>query len=164
MKVIFYGGKQAGVVSLFLLNNYFKNIEVIPEDALVKKAAEILNLKQTILEEAGSFDLLVCCHGRKIIPKNMLDKGICINLHPCLYKYKGANPIKSLLSDKETKASVGCHHMSEKVDEGEVIYEKFVDVSECKNETEVYNKLYIYYAEVLSISLAKLGLIKNKLK
>ena len=61
-----------------------------------------------------------------------------------------------MLADGETKASVGVHHMIDKVDMGEVIVEKFVDVTECKTAEEVYNKLYPTYAEVLIKTMEKL--------
>lgn len=63
-------------------------------------------------------DLLVCVHGKEILTKEILDhpKLGCINVHPCLYKYKGKEPIKRLLEEDENKASVGVHYMSETVD------------------------------------------------
>jgi methionyl-tRNA formyltransferase len=105
-----------------------------------------------------NLDLLVCCHGREILKKEILEipeKG-CINLHPCLYKYKGARPIERLLEDKNPKASIGVHYMIEEVDMGDVITEIFVDVSGCSIPIEVYNKLYIYYSLALIDAIDKI--------
>jgi methionyl-tRNA formyltransferase len=54
-----------------------------------------------------------------------------------------------LLKDKNPKASVGVHYMTERVDAGEVIIEEFVDVSGKETVVEVYNELYPYYAITL---------------
>ena len=104
LKVIFYGGQQAGKTVLTTLVSKIQNIQVIPQDELVATTAEKFGLKKISLEDIKDFDLFICCHGRKIIPKEILNKGLCINLHPCLYKYKGAKPIKRMLEDGCTKA------------------------------------------------------------
>jgi len=170
MNVIFYGAKQAGMVSLLTLMTLKENIIcVIPNDDLIETVAKELKLKifrPESLNTANSIeyikelkpDLFVCCHGREILKKDILDipRFGCINLHPCLYKYKGLRPIDRLLKDEETKASVAVHYMTEIVDEGETIVEKFVDVAGCKTEEEVYNKLYLYYFVVLLDVLEKI--------
>jgi methionyl-tRNA formyltransferase len=146
-----------------------KIVCVIPQDEIVLEIAnemgldtidvELLNEKQSQkyfskLEP----DLFVCAHGRKIVNNSILSipKHGGINVHPCLYKYKGAKPIERLLSDKETKASVGVHRMINEVDTGEVLEEIFVDVEDCNEVLEVYNKLYPYYSIALSRVLDKL--------
>ena len=85
-----------------------------------------------------------------------MEKGKCINLHPCLYKFKGLKPVKKLIDAGITKASVGSHYMTEKIDSGEVIVEKFIEV-EGKTEVEVYNELYVLYSEVLLETLKKVS-------
>lgn len=96
-------------------------------------------------------DLFFSVHGREIVPEEMLaipPLG-CVNVHPCLYKYKGANPVQRMLDDDNSKASVAVHYMVEKVDAGEVILEEFVDVAGTTVE-EVYNELYPYYIKAIS--------------
>ena len=105
-------------------------------------------------------DLLVCCHGRQILKEDLLSIG-CINLHPCLYKYKGADPIVRLLADKETRASVGVHWMRKEVDEGEVIVERFLEV-DGSGVVEVYNQLYPLYSQALVEALNRIK--ENNLK
>ncbi|MFB6182329.1 MAG: formyltransferase family protein [Candidatus Magasanikbacteria bacterium] len=168
MKVLFYGGRQAGmVVLLSLLGLEIDVFSVIPEDDIVSQVASNFDLKTDPVNKINdksfvdslkkeNIDLIICCHGRKILDNSMLSIG-AINLHPCLYKYKGKDPIKRLLNDKETKASVGCHWMVEEVDQGGVITEKFIEVSG-DTEVEIYNQLYPLYSEVLVESMNK---IKN---
>ncbi len=154
-KVIFYGGRQAGIIALLTLLSKGYSPRVIAEDALIKDLASNFDLEEITLDEIDDFDLFVCCHGRKIIPKKILDMGLCINLHPCLYKYKGADPIKRLLVDGNKKASVGCHIMTENIDEGQVICEDFKKI-EGTSIVEVYNELYPLYSQVLLKSLEKI--------
>lgn len=153
------GGRQAGCVGLLsLLASGCNVLAVVAYDDFVKMLAEQLKIPtfasikdKNFVKIVEDSDILVSVHGREIVPPNILkipSKG-CINVHPCLYRYKGADPIGRLLKDKNTKASVGVHYMEEKVDAGKVIIEEFVDVSGKKTVDEVYNELYPYYATTL---------------
>lgn len=108
----------------------------------------------------GEADLIVSCHGKEIVDECILTYTRLggINIHPCLYKYKGmgVRPITQLLRDKETKASIGIHWMTARVDEGKVILERFVDVSGITTVDGVYNKLYPYYPILLLEAMEKL--------
>lgn len=171
MKIIFYGGKQAGMVALLTLVALKEEVVcVIPVDEIVEKIAKKFRLNVRKVRDINNKkfvsylhnlkpDLFFCCHGKQILKKELLSIG-CINLHPCLYKYKGSDPIKRLLLNNEKKASVGVHWMTEEVDRGEVIIEKFLKVRGA-NEIEVYNELYPIYSEVLVEALNK---IKNQTK
>ena len=164
--VVYLGGKQAGCVGLLTL--YAANCRiasVVAYDELVHQLARTLHLvtfssiKETGFQQTlSSSDLLVSVHGREIIPKSMLDLLPLggINVHPCLYQYKGANPVQRLLDDGNTRASVGVHRMTEAVDEGEVLVEEFVEVSTQTSAVEVYNELYPYYALALLKTLKKI--------
>lgn len=163
------GGKQAGCIGLLTMYASGCNVlGVVAYDELVKMLAEQLNIPIfTTINEKGFInalresDLLVSVHGREIVPKELLEipRLGCINAHPCLYNYKGANPVERLLKDGNTKASVAVHYMVEKVDAGEVIVEEFVDVEGKKTVGEVYNELYPYYAAALPKAL---DIIKTK--
>ncbi len=170
MRIAFYGGQTAGlVVLLTLLAKDYDIVFVIPEDELINHAAKLfklkiksklfLNKKSFIKELKERVDLLICCHGREILPNELIHNLKCINLHPCLYKYKGARPVMRLIKDKNPKASVGSHWMVSKVDSGSVILEKFKKIKsvQSKTEAEVYNELYPVYVEVIIESLKKLG-------
>ena len=173
MKIIFYGGRQAGMVSLLTLLALKEEIVcVIPVDNIVEKTAKRFGLKVRKVKDINNKkfvkylkslrpNLFVCCHGRQIFKKDILAIG-CINLHPCLYKYKGANPIERLLKDKEKKASVGVHWMTEEIDRGKVIAEEFFSVSG-KTPIEIYNELYPVYSKVLIKALNKIKKHKNNL-
>lgn len=162
MKIAFYGGQTAGVITLLtLLASKQKIIYVIPEDKGIKQIAEYFSLTVTdrqlldnseyISKLQSQVDFLICCHGKKILSKKFVTSIRCINLHPCLYAYKGATPIQKLIADKNPKASVAAHWMTEKVDTGKVIVEEFINIENVENKTEavVYNELYPLYIKVL---------------
>lgn len=159
INICLLAGKQVGVIGLLtILAKGHKILSAVAYDELVKMICEEYNIKifdsiknKGFLEYLKKTDLLVSIHGREIIPKELLDLPSigCINVHPCLYKYKGKDPIKRLLEDGENKASVGVHYMTETVDKGEVIVEEFVNVKDLKDAGSIYNKLYPYYSKVL---------------
>ena len=154
-EIIFYGGEKAGMIALLALLGMNIRPKVVAEDSIVLVTAQLFDLETIMLHDIESFDLLICCHGRKIIKNDILKKGICINIHPCLYKYKGAKPIDRLIADGNSLASVGCHYMIEKVDSSAVIYEYFTTVK-LDSVLSVYNQLYPIYATVLVTSVKKI--------
>jgi len=152
-------GKQAGVIG-FLTTLASKNTisAVVAYDndtEMMAKQWEIPTFKtindKEFLDYLKKSDILISIHGREIVSKEIIKipKYGCINVHPCLYKYKGKEPVKKMLEDGVTKASVGIHWMTEKIDSGDIIIEEFVDVNGLKNEIEIYNMLYPYYSSIL---------------
>lgn len=158
-RVVYLGGKQVGCVGLLSLYAGSCRVQgVVAYDNSVRVLAQSLDLpvvdsihKPSVYKWFQDSDLLVCVHGREIVPKGLLslprDGGI--NVHPCLYAYKGSHPIERLLLDHNHQASVGVHRMTEDVDGGEVLMEEFVDVSGLREVQEIYQVLYPWYAVVL---------------
>ncbi len=159
LRVVFLGGRQAGCIGLLALSGARHEVlGVVAYDAQVRRLAEALGLplfgsigEAPVRKLFERSDLVVSVHGREIVPKEMLGLPRLggVNVHPCLYAYKGASPIERLLQDGNPKASVGVHWMEEKVDSGEVVVEEFVDVTGKKSTDEVYNALYPLYATAL---------------
>lgn len=169
MQIAFYGGQTAGIVVLLtILAKNHKISFIIPQDNTIRELAVFFKLN--ILEKENlenpdtislikkKSDLFICCHGRKIFSKRFVQNIRCINLHPCLYKYKGANPIARLIKDNNPKASVAAHWMTENIDEGKTIIEKFKKIQSIssKSESEIYDELYPLYSKVLTETLMKL--------
>jgi len=173
LRILFYGARQAGIIAMLTVKALGHNIvAVVPDkkDEVLGPAAKAVGMKILSLESLNSestikklrkldLDLIICCHGRQILSEETLSipKKGSVNIHPCLYKFPGARPIKRLLESGETKASVAVHVMTGKVDKGRVICEKFIDVSDCKIEVEVYNKLYPLYSSCLAKALKTIG-------
>jgi methionyl-tRNA formyltransferase len=166
MNLAFYGGKQAGLITLLsIVAKGHKIAYVFPEDEIISNAAKMLDipiLDKTQINSDETLSVLkdarvkhlVCCHGKRIIRGKLLSLG-CLNLHPCLYRYKGKDPIVRLIADNNRKASVGVHWMSEKIDEGDVIVELYKEV-ELDSVIGVYNQLYPLYAEAAVLALERI--------
>jgi folate-dependent phosphoribosylglycinamide formyltransferase PurN len=167
LEVIFLGGRQAGCVGLLATVAAGCTVQgvVASESTMCALAAELGipvfdSVKSMEVERlVSNSDLLVSVHCREIVPRRILDLPRLggINVHPCLYRYKGARPIDRLLHEGCTRASVGVHRMTERVDEGEILVEEFVDVSGKQSAEEVYNALYPVYAAVLIRALEALS-------
>ena len=157
--VLFAGGRQAGCIGLLALKALgCEVLGVVAYDQPVADLAAQLGLTSFgsihdagIREGLSRAELLVSVHGREMIPEALLrlPRHGGINMHPCLYAYKGANPIERLLKDGNTRASVGVHRMNGKVDAGDVLVEEFADISGRQTVEEVYNRLYPLYATAL---------------
>ncbi len=159
LKVFLLAGKQTGCIGLLTLASARCQITgVVAYDETVNKLASALSVpifssikSPEVNKILRNSDVLVSVHGREIVPQHILDipRYGAINVHPCLYRYKGAHPIERMLQDRCTKGSVGVHRMTEHVDEGEVLHEEFVDVTGSQTVVEIYNDLYPYYSLTL---------------
>ena len=159
LKICLMGGSQAGVVgALTLLSNghrmiaavsYFDGLTQILNFFKIPTYDSLKDKKfQAILKHS---DLLINVHGREIL--NAKELGLprlgCFNLHPYLYKYKGADPVGRALADKNFKGSVGMHRMTEKIDEGDLVVEEFIHLPDAITRDEIYNRLYPSYCIAL---------------
>ena len=162
MRIAFYGGQTTGMITLLTLLGTTHEVKfVFPEDKKVETIAELfklsilpkkdLNTAATIHLISNSVDLFICCHGKKVLSRAFVTSIRCINLHPCLYRYKGARPVAHLIADQNQKASVAAHWMNERIDEGKIILEKFIIIKNIEEQTEaeVYNLLYPLYSSVI---------------
>ena len=159
MRVFFLGAKQAGSIGLLTVAAAGYRIQTVVayDQSVLELARELAiptlsSLRQPDIQESLlGVDLLVSVHGREIVPRELLvlPRLGSINVHPCLYRYKGANPVGRLLAEGCTLASVGVHRMTETVDEGDVLIEEFVDVTGKQTADEVYNALYPNYSLAL---------------
>ncbi|MEA3347020.1 MAG: formyltransferase family protein, partial [Candidatus Auribacterota bacterium] len=151
LKICFMGGRQAGLVGALTVLS--KGCEILSAVSYSDELTGILEFfgipvyksikDENFVKFASNSDLLLSVHGREIVKQNLLDlpKLGAVNVHPYLYKYKGTNPVGRALADKEFKASVGAHFMTQKVDEGKVLFEEFLDVAGSDSVEEIYNKM-----------------------
>ena len=152
-KIILYGNRNTGILVLNYLLAKGYSVKVITEDDDVEDICSILGIKIVTFETMGKFDLFICCHGRKIISDKYLSMGKFINIHPCLYKYRGNNPIRKYIDNKDTHATVEVQHMIKEVDAGEVIGRINFETPVIETYAEFYNIAYRYYIKCLDYSL-----------
>lgn len=155
---IFYGKSQVGLVVLLdLLANGFK-VKVMPNDEIIRRVADHHRLEITTLDTMGNFDLFLSCHGERIIPMRYLAGRLAVNMHDCLYKYKGQTPIQRYMDNEDTDASIESHHMVKEVDMGPVIHQEFWTTPVCKTFGEYYNLAVPHYHDCVEATLRKVGL------
>ncbi len=167
LKLCFIGGNQAAIIGD--LTALASGARVIAAVSYSYNLTTVLKLFKIPLYESvtseGFFkklkqsDILLSVHGREIVKPDLLElpKLGAINVHPYLYKYKGADPVRRALRDKEYKASVGVHRMEERVDEGKVLVEEFVDITGARSVEEAYNMLYPSYATAILKALSDIS-------
>lgn len=88
-----------------------------------------------------------------------------INIHPALlpnYGGKGMygmNVHQAVLENKEKEAGITIHYVNEHYDEGEFIFQKSVNIEDCKSAEEIANKIHVleyqYFPEVIEKLLTR---------
>lgn len=169
LKICFIGGSQAGIIGvLAVLSAGHRVLCAVAYSEALYGMLKILKIPlycsvndKNFVRSLKKADLLLSVHGREIVKKELikLPRIGAINLHPYLYKYKGANPVERAFADRDFNASVGAHMMEEMVDEGRVLIEEFADAGGSKSVEEIYNRLYPLYGSVL---LKVLDMVKDE--
>lgn len=160
--IILYGKRNTGFNALMYLVAKGYNVKVADEsDLTVLSLARDLgcpvvstNLELTI----GQFGLFLCVHGTRIIEDEYLKNGLFVNIHPCLDKYKGANPIKRYLKNKDEIGSVSSHFMTSEIDGGEIIHTESFATGKISTFQEFYDAAAPFYWLTIKRTLEKLGI------
>lgn len=101
-------------------------------------------------------DLIVTAAFGQILPKNLLDtpKLGCINVHASLLpKYRGGAPIHQAILDGETKTGITIMYMAEKLDAGDIISQREIDIEETDHTGGMFEKLSIIGRDLLKDTL-----------
>lgn len=103
------------------------------------KIFEDVNLKNNIeLEKIiSNTDLILVSTYNQILPKKIFSKPkYAINIHPGpLPKYKGRNPFRDVLRNKERETSLVAHLITEKVDDGKVLMQQTITINNGETES-----------------------------
>ncbi|MDO5440714.1 MAG: methionyl-tRNA formyltransferase [Erysipelotrichaceae bacterium] len=89
-------------------------------------------------------DLIITCAYGQIIPKEILDypKYKCINTHGSLLpRGRGGAPIQHALIDGDEKTGITLMYMNEKMDEGDILYQKEIIIDDLDTNTTLFSKL-----------------------
>jgi methionyl-tRNA formyltransferase len=156
--IVLYCNRNTGILVLSYLVAQGYNIKVITDgDRDIIKLCEYYGIDVVTLDTMDTFDLFICCHGRKIINSEYLIEGMFINIHPCLFKYKGHNPIKKYINNGDEIGSVESQYLIEEVDGGDVIYRKEFTTGKINSYSEFYNIAIPHYLDVIHETLKRLG-------
>lgn len=98
---------------------------------------------QQIIETLKPDIIIVVAYGQ-IIPKKILDipKFGCINIHASLLpKYRGASPIQYAILNGDQTTGITLMQMNEKMDEGDIIVQREVEIAEDDTTLTLQKKL-----------------------
>jgi methionyl-tRNA formyltransferase len=151
--IVLYGRRNTAAMCLVYLVAKGYNVKVVSDDMNVLWMAEKLKVEVRRMEERGYFDMLLCVHGRHIFSYEELVQAPHVNIHPALEKYRGHNPIKSYIENKDIDGSVSSHYMVEEVDAGKVIHTEYFETPICHSYADFYNVAYPYYIKLLDKTL-----------
>lgn len=101
-------------------------------------------------------DLIVTAAFGQILPKELLEtpKLGCINVHASLLpKYRGGAPIHQAIIDGEEKTGVTIMYMAEKLDAGDIISQKEIEIEETDHTGSMFEKLSILGRDLLKETL-----------
>ena len=114
MKIIYYGYRDWAI-------NIFSKI-LVEEKYLV-------NSKNYSIIEYIKPDLIFFIGWSDIIPNEIIEKYICICLHPStLPKYRGGSPIQNQIINGEIDSSVSFFIMDKKIDNGDILYQPYLSL------------------------------------
>lgn len=151
--IVLFCRRNVGLIALSYLVAKDYTVKVISDDENVLWLAKELNCEVVTLDTMGEFDFFICVHGNKILPKEILQDGKFINIHPCLGLYKGHNPIKKYIYNMDTKATIESQYMIEEVDAGGVIHKENFTTPVCDDYADFYNVAFQYYFRCLDATL-----------
>ena len=148
---------------------YFKNRNDINfklltdnKDAYVIKRAKKLGIEYICLNKEeikdfflkNKFDFVVMAGFFKILDKETIKTNTFINIHPSLLpKYKGLKAIEYAYINNDLKTGVTIHYANEFVDEGEIIFQKELEINPNWNlkklEKEIHKLEHYYYPRII---------------
>lgn len=119
------------------------NIEVFQPAKIKDDYQRIIDLKP---------ELIITCAYGQIIPKAILDlpKYKCINIHASLLpKYRGGAPIHHAIINGDKETGVTIMYMDEKMDSGNILYQKTIPIEEIDNVGTMFEKLSVLGSEMI---------------
>lgn len=127
-----------------------EGIKVFQIEKIEDDYEELLNLEA---------DLIVTCAYGQFLPKKLLDypKYSSINVHASLLpKYRGGAPIQRAIMAGETETGISIIYMDEKMDSGDIISQKKIEITDLDTFETLHDKLSNLGAELLIETINKI--------
>ena len=148
----FKNSKNAKVVAVFSNKSDAKVLDRAKNHEIPSVVFNKAQLNEGfVLEQLHQFqpDLIVLAGFLLKFPKSILKEyPKVINIHPALLpKYGGKgmygmNVHQAVLENKEKETGITIHYVNEHYDEGEFIFQKAVNIEDCKNPEEIAQKVH----------------------
>lgn len=167
LKIVFMGTPEFSVPVLEgVIENYKvraivtqpdRNGNISPVKQVAQKHTILViqpeNIKENFEEVlALEPDLIITCAYGQILPKEILNypKYGCINVHASLLpKLRGGAPIHRAIMDGYNKTGITIMHMNEKMDEGDIITQREVEIQDTDTASILHDKLSILGRDLL---------------
>lgn len=104
-------------------------------------------------------DMIVTCAYGQILPKEIIDypQFKCINVHASLLpKYRGGAPIHKAIIEGDTKTGVTIMHMDYGMDNGNILTQKEIEITNLDTAESLFDKLKIVGRDLLLDTLPKI--------
>lgn len=172
MKILFFGIYEIGVKTLeeLLLLSTVEVVAVITKHDSVYQSDSVIELAQKhnlLWFQAKSlnceyvintfkqldFDLIVVAGFHLKIPHKIikLAKIAAVNIHDSLLPdYRGPNASKWCIINGESKAGVTIHYLTDKLDDGEIIAQREILISETDTSKTLFSKVSLTSAKLLA--------------
>lgn len=140
-KIVYSSIKQVGINHTIL---------VLQPNKIKEEYQEIINLKP---------DIIITCAYGQIIPKELLEcpRLGCINVHASLLpKLRGGAPIHKAIIDGYSKTGVTIMYMNERMDAGDIIASREIEILPTDTSSILHDKLKIMGRDLLLETLPKI--------
>ena len=123
-------------------------ISVLQPEKIRREYKEVLDAKP---------DLIVTCAYGQIVPKEILDTCLCINVHASLLpKYRGGAPMQRSIMANEKETGITIMQMGVGMDDGDMISKSVVEITEEDTLGSLEEKLIESACELLRETLKQL--------
>ncbi len=93
------------------------------------KFKEIKDINEAVIYEFSNFDFILSCDIGIILPRQVVEKFLCLNIHPSLLpRWRGPAPIFWALRMGDKIGGLTIFKMNDKIDAGEVVYQKEIEI------------------------------------
>jgi methionyl-tRNA formyltransferase len=115
-----------------------------------------INIKAEVDRIIGNYDLVFSIHCKQVFPKRLVDAVCCINVHPGLNPYnRGWFPqVFSIINGLPLGATI--HLMDEKVDHGQIVAQKAVELDRADTSYSAYEKILEAERQLLDENIARI--------
>lgn len=169
----YFEGRNDIKVSLILTNNPTAHVIErgkklgIPVITFTKSEFNQTTIIQQILNDA-EINYIVLAGFLLLVPKNIIDKyeGHIVNIHPALLPKHcgrgmyGDNVHRSVKEAGEKESGITIHHVNEKFDCGDIIFQATCEVLDSDTPDDIANKVhtleYQYFPEVIDQHISTL--------
>ncbi|MBK4764849.1 MAG: methionyl-tRNA formyltransferase [Pantoea sp. Brub] len=143
-----------------IIPNQIKNIAEKNNIQIFQPDLFFFNIKETEkLIDSYKIDLIIVVSYGIIFPKNIINlpKLGCINIHASLLpKWRGPAPIQRSLLAGDTKTGITIIQMDDRIDTGDILYQKSCNISVSETSNTLCDKLAKLGAEGLLKTLSKI--------